>query len=66
MISIRTKKNIALTITILGAITLIARVLRALLSPEVMSLREWFGIFAATVITACMFNIYRRFARLYN
>lgn len=63
MISIRTKKNIALAITVLGAIVLIARILQSMLSTNPMTLREWFRIFAAAVITACMFNIYRNFKR---
>ena len=62
MISTRTKKNIALAITILGGCVLVARILQALLASESMSLRQWFGIFGAAVITACMFNIYRNFA----
>ena len=62
MISTRTKKNIALDITILCGCVLVARILQALLASETMSLRQWFGIFGAAVITACMFNIYRNFA----
>ena len=63
MISIRTKKNLALTITILAAFVLIARLLQAVLSADPMTLREWFRIFAAAVITAGLFNIYRNFKR---
>ncbi|MDE5595778.1 MAG: hypothetical protein K2K00_10385 [Muribaculaceae bacterium] len=63
MISIRTKKNIALTITVLGAFVLIALILQAVLSNDAMSLREWFRIFAAAVVTAGMFSIYRNFCR---
>lgn len=63
MISIRTKRNIALVITALGVIVLIARILQAVMSTDPMTLREWFRIFAAAVITAGMFNIYRNFKR---
>lgn len=63
MISIRTKRNIALVITILGMIVLIARILQAVMNTDPMTLREWFRIFAAAVITAGMFNIYRNFKR---
>ena len=63
MISIRTKKNLALTITILAAFVLISRLLQAVLSTDPMTLREWFRIFAAAVITAGLFNIYRNFKR---
>lgn len=66
MISIRTKKNIALTLTVLGAIMLIGLVLQALLDTEAMGWRELFRIFGAAVITACMFNIFRKFARRNN
>lgn len=63
MISIRTKRNIALVITVLGVIVLIARILQAVMNTDQMTLREWFRIFAAAVITAGMFNIYRNFKR---
>ena len=63
MISVRTKKNIALATTILGVVVLTARILQSILNTEPMSMREWFDIFSAAVITAGLFCIYRNLKR---
>lgn len=61
-VSNRVKRNIWLTLTILGALVIVSRILGPVMSGA-MTGHDLFGIFGAIVITVCSFakfRIYRR------
>lgn len=56
-ISNRVKRNISLTLTVMGCGIILARIIDPIMSHAITG-KNWFEIFGAIVITFCAFNSY--------
>lgn len=60
-VSIRIKRNISLTLLIVGGLCIIARGWQAIHNPD--SVRTWFNFFSITVITYFCYDRFRYFSK---